>query len=260
MKHALRLIDVTPEQLGDLPCCGIKNVAHEGHQCKTEWLAQHLRLGLRAKILVTEDDRQCGYIEYLPGEQAWRTVDAAGYMFIHCIWTFYKVYQHKGNAARLVQGCIEDARKEKMHGAAVITRQGPWLASSDLFLKCGFERVATAPPDYELLVKKFRKSAPDPRFLPITDCNLKEYGSGLTILRANQCPHGARFARQIGEVAEREFNLEPRQVVLSSARDAQSAPTPYAVFSIIYNGTVLSDHQISKTRFRNIMRKVRAET
>ncbi len=256
MKHALTVVDVTSGQLGELPCCGIKNVMHEGHRCKTTWLAEHLGAGLRAKILLTEDNRQCGYIEYLPGEHAWRTVDAAGYMFIHCIWTFYKLYQHKGNAIHLVQGCIKDARKAKMQGVAVVARRGPWLASSDLFLKCGFERVANAPPDYELLVRKFSKTAPDPRFLPAADSKMKEYGSGLTIIRANQCPHGIRFAREIGEVAEREFNLEPRHVILNTARDAQLAPTPYAVFSVIYNGTVLSDHQISKTRFRNIMKKI----
>ena len=31
------------------------------------------------------------------------------------------------------------------------------------------------------------------------------------------------------------------------------APTPYAVFSVIHNGRILADHQISRTRFRNIM-------
>lgn len=256
MKQALRVIDVTPGRVGELPCCGIKNVMHEGHRCKTAWLMEHFDAGLRARILVTEDNRQCGYIEYLPGEHAWRAVSAPGYMFIHCIWTFYKKYQHKGNAIRLVQGCIDDARKAKMHGVAVVARKKPWLASSSLFLKCGFELVETALPDYELLVKKFGKSAPDPKFLPFRPDRMKEYALGLTIICATQCPHGIRFAREIGEIAEREFNLQPRHVVLNSARQAQNAPTPYAVFSIIYNGTLLSDHQISKTRFRNIMRKV----
>ena len=251
----LRVIEVSLPQLGQLPCCGIKNTEHEGHRCKRAWLEEQLAAGLRARILLTEDKRQCGYIEYLPGEQAWRGVDAPGYMFIHCIWTFYRRYKHKGNATRLVQACVDDARKAKMLGVAVIARKKPWLASSDLFLKCGFEVVGTAPPDYELLVKKFRKAAPNPKFLPIGPDRLKEYGSGLTIIRADQCPHGVKFAREIAEIAKSEFKLQPRHVVLRSSREAQNAPTPYSVFSIIFNGTVLSDHQISKTRFRNIMKK-----
>ncbi len=253
--EGLRVIEVVASQLGQLPCCGIKDTEREGHRCKRAWLEEHLDRGLRARILLTEEDRQCGYIEYLPGEQAWRAVDAAGYMFIHCIWTFYKKYQHKGNAAHLVHTCVDDARKAKMLGVAVIARKKPWLASSDLFLKCGFEVVGTAPPDYGLLVKKLRKAAPNPRFLPIPPDRLREYGSGLTVIRADQCPHAVKFAREIGEIAESEFKLRPRHVVLRSSREAQNAPTPYSVFSIIFNGTLLSDHQISKTRFRNIMKK-----
>jgi YoaP-like len=251
----LHLVEVTPGQLGQLPCCGVKNTAHEGYRAKTAWLKEHLPGGLRARILLTEDDRQCGYIEYLPGEHAWRGVDAAGYMFIHCIWTFYRKYQHKGNAVRLVQACVDDARRAKMRGVAVVARKKPWLASSDLFVKCGFEVVATAPPDYELLVLKFRKNAPAPSFLPLPESRAESYGPGLTIIRANQCPHAVKFAREIGEVAEREFQIKPKHVLLKSCQNARNAPTPYAVFSVILDGKVISDHQISKTRFRNLMKK-----
>jgi len=252
----LRIVDVTPARLADLPCCGITNPEHEGHRRKRAWLRAHLSTGLQARILLTEDGRQCGYIEYLPGEYAWRGVDAAGYMFIHCIWTFYKRYQHKGNATRLVEVCVTDAKKARMLGVAVIARKRPWLATRDLFLKCGFEAVDSAPPDYELLVKKIRKRAANPRFLPVPASRLKKYGPGLTIIVADQCPHGVKFAREIAEIAESEFKLEPRQVVLRSFKEAQNAPTPYSVFSVVFDGTVLSDHQISKTRFRNIMQRL----
>ncbi len=256
MEDQASVVEITPARLGELPCCGIKNIKHEGHRCKTAWMTEHFNAGLHARVLLTGDNRQCGYIEYLPGELAWRAVSAAGYMFIHCIWTFYKKYQHKGHAIRLVQECMEDARKAKMQGVAVVARRKPWLASSDLFLKCGFEVVDAAPPDYELLVSKLRKNAPSPAFLRPTAESMENYAEGLTIIHANQCPHGVKFAREIGEIAEKEFGLHPRHVTLNSARDAQIAPTPYAVFNIIYNGTILSDHQISKTRFRNIMKKM----
>jgi GNAT superfamily N-acetyltransferase len=251
----LRVVEVTPDLAGRLPCCGIMNTQHEGHRGKTAWLKNQLRKGLRARLLTTEDGHQVGYIEYLPGELAWRGVDAAGYLFIHCIFTFYRKYQHQGNAVRLVQACVKDARAAGMRGVAVVARSGPWLASSELFLGCGFEPVATAPPDYTLLVKKFRKRDPNPVFLPVNQDRLKRYGRGLTIVHARQCPHGVKFAREIGETAKRDFGLEARHVVLRSCRDAQNAPTPYAVFSVILDGTVVADHQISKTRFANIMRR-----
>jgi hypothetical protein len=51
--------------------------------------------------------------------------------------------------------------------------------------------------------------------------------------------------------------MKPRIVELKTHRQAQNAPTPYAVFSVIYDGRVVADHQISRTRFRNIMGKLR---
>jgi hypothetical protein len=102
---------------------------------------------------------------------------------------------------------------------------------------------------------KFRKRDPDPAFLPMSDVRISRYRRGLTIVYAEQCPHAVKFAREIGETARREFRLESRRVVLRSCQDAQNAPTPYAVFSVILDGTVVADHQISKTRFANIMRQ-----
>jgi YoaP-like len=84
------------------------------------------------------------------------------------------------------------------------------------------------------------------------------YSRGLTIIRSNQCPHIAKFADEIAQSAEQEYGLAPRIVDLKSARQAQNAPTPYAVFAVIYNGRLLADHQISRTRFHNIMRQIAA--
>ncbi len=57
-------------------------------------------------------------------------------------------------------------------------------------------------------------------------------------------------------MAEKTYKLKPQMVELRTYRDAQNAPTPYAAFAVIYNGQLLADHQISATRFRNIMNKV----
>jgi len=145
-----------------------------------------------------------------------------------------------------------------MHGVAVIARDGPWLAGAALFRKNGFVVVDTAPPDYRLLAWKLNPSAVNPAFKGGWDRKLKRYSRGLTIIRSNQCPHIAKFASEIAETAEEEYGLKPRVVDLRTYREAQNAPTPYAVFAVIHNGRVLADHQISRTRFRNIMKKVLA--
>lgn len=255
LQSHVRIIDVTADRLLQLPCCGITNIAHEGHVAKRSWLKRYLNKGLRARVLIGDDGRQCGYIEYAPGEYAWRAVNASGYMFINCVWTFYRKYQRQGHAKRLVRDCINDADKAGMRGVAVVARRKPWLAGSDLFLKCGFEVVDSAPPDFELLVFRIRGDEPLPRFRRISKPALRKWARGLIIIRSDQCPHTVKFAREISESAATEFGFDPNVVRITSARQARSAPTPYAAFSVIHNGRLLADHQISRTRFRSVMKK-----
>jgi hypothetical protein len=121
-----------------------------------------------------------------------------------------------------------------MLGVATVARDGPWMAGPRRFLANGFETVATAPADYQLLARKFDGASPDPQFRPGREKALARYGrGGLTIMRAAQCPYAVKFAR-----------------------DAQKAPTPYATFALVLDGRVVADHPISRTRFRNTMRSV----
>ncbi len=256
MAQQVRMIDVSLDNMYESPCCGIKNTEHKGYKQKTSWLKMHFKKGFKAKVLYTEDNRQLGYIEYLPGQFAWRAVEADDYMFIHCLWTYWKKYKGKGYGKLLIESAIDEAKKAKMKGVAVVARKRPWLAKSDIFLKNGFEVVDTAPPDYELLVKKFNTSSPNPKFKDNWEEKLKRYEEGLTIIRAEQCPHSAKFADDIADAAKNLYKLKTNIVELKTHRDAQNAPTPFAVFSIIYNGQILADHQISRTRFENIMNKI----
>lgn len=60
-------------------------------------------------------------------------------------------------------------------------------------------------------------------------------------------PEIIQFAEENGV----DINLH----LISTAKEAQHAPTGYGVFSIIYNGELVSDHYISKARFRNILQR-----
>ena len=142
-----------------------------------------------------------------------------------------------------------------MNGVAVVTREGPWLADRRLFLANGFTVVDTAPPDYEVLVRKFEAAVAGPVFKGGWDEKVARYSRGMTILRSSQCPYIAKFTAEIAETAEQEYGIKARIVNIESWRDAQNAPTPYAVFALIYKGRLLADHQISRARFRNIMNK-----
>ena len=119
-----RLVDVDAANFDALPCCGIKNPTHPGRQEKRCWLRANAEFGLRAKALLAPDGRPAGYIEYIPGEFAWRGVDAGGYMFVHCIWIYSRQHQRKGWGRLMLEACLDDAKQAGRNGVAVMVRQG----------------------------------------------------------------------------------------------------------------------------------------
>ena len=236
--------------------CGYKDLKHEGLRRKIEWMKGRFAEGMKIKTLYSDVDGTQGMIEYLPGEYSWRPVAAGGYMFIHCIFVgFKRDYKGKGYGSRLVAECLEEARKEKMHGVAVVTREGPFMAGKELFVKMGFEAVDTAPSDFELLVTKFTESAPTPKFKRGWEEKLNQHSEGLTIFRSDQCPYLAKCVPEISETAERAYGIKPKIIELRSCHDAQDSPCGFGVFGMVYNGKIVAEHMISSKRFSNIMNK-----
>ena len=142
-----------------------------------------------------------------------------------------------------------------LHGVAVVTRKGPFMAGKELFVKHGFEVVENAPPDFELLVKKFNKNAPTPRFKGKWEERLSQYGKGLTIIRADQCPYTVKNVKEISETAEKTYGIKPNIISLQNSEEAQNSPCAFGTFCIIYCAKVIAYHPISVTRFTNIMNK-----
>jgi len=250
----LRIIEMTAEDAGRVPLCGCKDPRNEGYRHKFKWIRKRMSEGLKAKVIRTPDEDLVGYIEYVPGERAWRAVNAADYMFIHCIY-MEKRCKGRGYGTLLLQECVKDARKAGMSGVAVVTREGAWMAGKELFLKNGFEEVDKALPDFTLLARRFRKTAPAPSFKGQWDKKLKKFAKGLTIISCGQCPFGAKMVDAIARIARDRYAIEPRIVEYKSYRQAQNAPWPYAVSGVIHNGRLVADHPISGRRFQNIMEK-----
>jgi hypothetical protein len=217
----------------------------EGYRKKLDWLQQRFNEGLRIKML---GQGERGFIEYIPGEYAWRAVNAGGYMLIHCLWVVGKS-KNKGYAGLLLNECIEDAQKSKMKGVAIVTSKGNWLVGNKLLLAHGFESVDRAPPAFELLVKKFTK-VQSPSFSIDWDKRRRKFGKGLTITRSDQCPYLEDATRIIKEAAD-EAGIQSQVVDLKSCRDAQQkSPSAYGVFSIVYNGNMLNYHYLTKKEFQ----------
>ncbi len=255
----VRIVDMDAGNIFDYGFCGTKNIKHEGCRRKAEWFKKRQTEGMRYKVLYSEEKGTVGLIEYIPGEYAWRAVEADGYMVIHCLCIFYKPYREKGVASKMIDECIEDAKKEKKHGVVVVTRKGAWMVGKDIFVKRGFEGVDKAEPDFELLLKKFKKDAPTPKFKGNWDKTLAKYNKGLTILWSDQCPYVAKSIGEIRETIKKRYGIEANIVEIKDHKQAQEAPSPYAIFSLIYDGELLAFHPISNKRFMNIMDKILSE-
>jgi len=237
----------------NLPTCGIgciTNPKHEGHRPKVEWLQERFGHGLRFLLFRDPNGRPLAFLEYVPGEYAWRPVDAKGWLFVHCLWVYARGQTVGGLGSRLIRACTEEARQGGARGVAAIVSEGPWMVGKQVFLNNGFEVVAER--DRFQLVMMRLKSGPVPQFRDLSSewANQK----GLHIVYAAQCPYLPKSANDIVAMAS-EHDIPVKVTVLKSAGEAQSAPSYYGVFSLLWNGRLLSDHYVSKGRFRNLLKK-----
>ncbi|MBN1259676.1 MAG: GNAT family N-acetyltransferase [Anaerolineae bacterium] len=228
----------------------------EGYRRKRAWLDARFAEGLRLHQIY-EGKRSVAFVETIPGEFAWRAVAASGYLFIHCLWVVGKG-KGKGYAAHLLAACEAEARAEGRAGVAMATSSGVWLADKPVLVKCGYEVVAAAPPSFELLVKRF-DDAPLPTFPADWKARAARYGSGLTILRTDQCPY-IPDAVTLAQEAAAENGIPARVVTYESAAEVQAhAPSPYGVFNLVYDGQLLSYHYLLKKDFPSYLSALKKE-
>ena len=233
--------------------CGIgclTNPKHQGFQPKVEWLRRRFTEGLRFLLCRDGEGRPLGFLEYVPGEYAWRPVDAGGWLFVHCLWVYPRGQRIGGLGSRLIQACLEEARLARAIGVAAMVSEGPWMASKEVFLKNGFRAVGAA--DRFQLVTRHLRDGPEPRFRNISG-NTTKY-RGLHVVYCAQCPMLPKSVNDLSEMAA-EHGLELKVTVLKSAREAQNAPSYYGVFNLMWNGRLLADHYVSKARFKNLLRQ-----
>ena len=243
-----KIIDLNLENLKEHPPTCFLNPNNEGYKIKLEWIKKRLSEGLKIKLLYEEKDKKThGFIEYTAGEQAWRPVEAKGYLFIHCLWTYPNNYKNKGYGSDLIKEVQKDAKGK--FGVAVVTGDGPFMASKDVFLKNGFKVVAEEGAS-QLLVKQDKKG-PLPKFKNYKQ-QLKKY-QGWHIVYSKQCPWVARFVNELDKKIIKKLKLKITE--LRTAKQAQSAPSIYGVFNLIRDGELLANHYISQTRFNNIVKK-----
>jgi len=108
--------------------CYMSKLKSPGYRQKHAWMAARLAEGLKLHMIHEIGGRTVGFIEYIPGEVAWRAVHAPGYLLIHCLWVVGKG-KGKGYGAHLIQTCLDDARAQDKHGVVTVATERVWMAN-----------------------------------------------------------------------------------------------------------------------------------
>jgi len=218
----------------------------EPYRQKLDWFLGRLGEGLKYHLLLVNENGKMasrGFIEYIPGEYAWRAVYAKGYDVIHCLWVTGR-HKEKGHGSRLLDRCLQESAERGSKGVAVVTSSKVWMAGSEIFEKKGFRKV-DGWSTFELLVKKFG-DAPDPLLPGNWEKRAEAFGDGLTVVRANQCPF-IQDAEDIVREYAGQNGMQFRSVILQTAAEVRErAPSPYGVFNLVKNGELISYHYLLK--------------
>jgi hypothetical protein len=250
-----RIIDITPENVDEFDLLCVKSKKNsEGYQNKLDWFKNRYTEGLRIKLLWVNDRGNMtsrGFIEYIPGEYTWRTIEAKGYNVIHCLWVVGK-WKKMGFGRQLLGSCIDDSYEAGKAGVVVVASEGTWLVGKKMFLKNDFVIVDKAPPSFSLLVKKFNEIT-NPRFPSNWDQRAKQFGSGLTVIYTDQCPYQPGAVKILQQFAD-ENGIEFKAVKFSDSKELRRrSPSPYGVFSIVYNGKLISYTYEKKSRLAELI-------
>jgi len=241
---------VGPENLAVRGIGCLANTKSEGFRQKTAWLEERFDEGLRMLMARDGAGETLGFLEFVPGEYAWRPVEAQGWLFVHCLWVFSRGQRVGGIGCRLIQRCVEEARQAQAIGVVAMVSDGSWMVGKSVYLKCGFTQIAEA--DRFQLVAYRLGDGPEPKFRQLGSRYVDE--PGLQIVYSAQCPLLSKSVHDLAEVAD-ECGLGLKITEMKTAHEAQDAPTYYGVFTLLWNGRVLSDHYVSKTRFKSILAK-----
>jgi hypothetical protein len=236
------IIDVNAANAGQTGFfCFMSKRKNPGYGKKLLWLKQRFAEGLHLRLLQLP---QRGFIEYVPGEFAWRPLSAKGYMVIHCLWVVGKS-KGRGLASVLLRECIADAKKARMTGVAMVVSGGSYMGWKGFLARHGFVSVDTAPPSYELMALRFGDS-PWPKFSGGWEKKARACGKGLTIFRTDQCPYFDDATAMLLATA-RDRGVTAKVIELRTAKDVRGlAPSPYGVYSVVIDGDVVPSHYQAK--------------
>ncbi|MGE7694036.1 GNAT family N-acetyltransferase [Lysinibacillus sp. NPDC094177] len=250
----IELVEINNELLEGIGSyCLRSKKKSSGYLNKNKWLNNRFEEGMKY-VQVIDNKKQVGFIEYTEAEYSSRVVHADGYLVIHCLWVSEI---GKGYGTRLINKCLEDAKKLAKKGVVVISNsKTSWAPSKEIFMNNDFQLIDTALYDFELLVYPLSNESKQPYFPNDWEERLKKF-SNLTILRSFQCPY-VEIATENIIAGANKLNIPVELIDLKDREEMmQLSPTPYGIFSVIYKGQLLTFHRLT---VHSVIKKLRELT
>lgn len=255
MKGGFRLefIQVTAENLErEHICCAISSSKDCQVVSKKSWLAERFGEGLE---FWKADARGKCFIEYLPGENAWAPVEAAGLTWIDCLWVSGQLAGH-GYADELLHKCFQYTRSQGRQGMAILSsdKKRPYLADPKFLEYKGFQ-AADQAGYFRLYWKPIDELVQPPRFLDRAKA-LETGDQGLVLYYTQQCPFTAKYVPLAQAAAER-WGVPLRAVRLETGEQARRAPSPFTAYSLFWNGKFLTHEIQSEKRMEKLLAELK---
>ncbi len=248
--QGIKIVEVNLLNLENEGIFCIKDKKSAGYKQKLKWYQSEYKKGLRIFIAKDLNEKQIGFIEAIPSEYAWRPIYAPDLMFIQCLVIFSKEFRNQNIATQLILAVEDYSRASKRKGLCVLNSNGPWMANSSVFLKNGFTHIESKDR-FDLNVKYFNESKSKAKILDFV-AKQKDYPNW-HLLYSDQCPWHDKSAKDLLSYSN-EIGIK-LEVTKIDYLEAQNGPSGFGTFSLLYNGKLLADHYISKTRFISIVKK-----
>ena len=224
-------------------CC-----AMSGNQslAKKEWLKQRFDEGL---VFYRSEERGKCFIEYIPAENAWVPIEAAGYLYINCLWISGSM-KGQGYSNDLLNECIRDAKAQGKKGLCILSSSGrkrEFLADPKYLAYKGFAVADTSDCGITLMYLPFEKKAEPPRF---KDCAKHPHidEKGFVVYFTDQCPFTYYWVPRVAEVAK-EHNIPFKTIHITTKEEAQNAPAPVTTYALFRDGVFLTQSIQSDKKF-----------
>lgn len=227
-------------------CC-----AMSGKQgvAKKEWLKERFDEGL---VFYRSRERGKCFIEYLPAENAWVPIKAAGYLYINCLWIAGSMKGH-GYSSDLLSACIRDAVAQGKKGICILSAEGrkrEFLSDPKYLVHKGFRVADTSDCGITLMYLPLQAGALPPEF---RECarHPKADGEGFVLYYTDQCPFTYYWVPRV-QAAAREHGIPLRVIHITDKESAQNVPAPVTTYALFRNGTFLTQAIQSDKKFLSL--------